>query len=274
MRRRPGSIVLCYHRVNDHGDSKRPALSPARFSEHLAWLGTRFRIVAAAEIARSRDAEERRAAITFDDGYPDNVTEALSCLRSADVPATMFAVTGCRVPWTERVHRIPGIATEEVKRRLKRLDPESRDREIDALVDRHGEYEDGETLLGPVDLGAWREAGHEVGAHTRTHPILTRCPDVDLEAEVDGSRQDLERALGEAPSLFAYPGGAFDERTVARVRAAGFDAAFATGGGWVDASSPRFALPRVDVRPDATVAVLAAEISGLLPRLRRVRGRS
>ncbi len=43
-------------------------------------------------------------------------------------------------------------------------------------------------------------------------------------------------------------------------------------GGWVDASSPRFALPRIDVRPDAGVAVLAAEISGLLPCLRRIRG--
>ncbi len=66
----------------------------------------------------------------------------------------------------------------------------------------------------------------------------------------------------------------FDERTIERVRASGFEAAFATGGGWVDASSPRFALPRVDVRPDATVAVLAAEVSGLLPRLRRIRGGS
>ncbi len=271
MRRRGGSIVLCYHRVNDHGDPKRPALSPSMFAKHLAWLGTRFRIVPAAEIARDPDADGPRAAITFDDGYPDNVTEALSCLRSSAVPATMFVVTGSRVPWTERVHRIPGIATEEVKRRLKRLDPAARDLEIDRLVAERGEDTGGEVLLGPGDVDAWREAGHEVGAHTRTHPILTRCSDVDLEAEVDGSRRDLESALGEAPALFAYPGGACDDRTLERVRAAGFTAAFATGGDWVDASSPRFALPRIDVRPDATVAVLAAEISGILPRLRRIR---
>ena len=61
-------------------------------------------------------------------------------------------------------------------------------------------------------VGPWLEAGHDVGAHTRTHPILTRCTDEELMDEVDGSRRDLEAALGEELLLAFGALGALDER--------------------------------------------------------------
>jgi peptidoglycan/xylan/chitin deacetylase (PgdA/CDA1 family) len=274
VRCRRGAIVLCYHRVNGREDALRPALRPERFADHLGWVGKRFRLVPALRIAEDPGAGERRAAITFDDGYPDTLAEALPRLQAAGAPATLFAITGSRVPWWERVHRIPGIDHEAVKHRLKSLDPGTRDREIEALVTDHGEELEGEDLLGPAELGPWRDAGMDVGAHTRTHPILPLCPEAEVREEVVGSRTDLAEILGEPPAIFAYPGGAWDEAVAAVVREAGFAAAFATGGGRVTAASPRFALPRIDVRPDSPVAVLAAEVAGILPALRRILRRS
>src|SRR5262249_52986902 len=73
-----------------------------------------------------------------------------------------------------------------------------------------------------------QHAGMAIGAHSRTHPTLT-APTVDLSSEVAGSRADLERKLGTAPDLFAYPYGDWNARVQAAVRDAGFRAARAFG---------------------------------------------
>jgi peptidoglycan/xylan/chitin deacetylase (PgdA/CDA1 family) len=73
-------------------------------------------------------------------------------------------------------------------------------------------------------------AGMTIGAHSRTHPKLT-LPTVSLASEVAGSRADLQRELGVAPDIFAYPYGIWDDRVAAAVRSAGFQAARALSGG-------------------------------------------
>ena len=87
-------------------------------------------------------------------------------------------------------------------------------------------------------------AGMTIGAHSRTHPKLTDAS-VSLTDEVSGSRQDLQRNLGTAPDLFAYPYGARDDRTAAAVRAAGFRGARALAGGEWNAAANLYALHSV-----------------------------
>jgi len=87
-------------------------------------------------------------------------------------------------------------------------------------------------------------AGMTIAAHSRTHPKLT-LPGVSLANEVAGSRQDLQRQLGTAPDLFAYPYGAWDDRVAAAVRAAGFQAARALAGGDWNRASNLYALHSV-----------------------------
>jgi peptidoglycan/xylan/chitin deacetylase (PgdA/CDA1 family) len=74
-----------------------------------------------------------------------------------------------------------------------------------------------------------QRAGMTIGAHSRTHPSLT-APNVDLNAEVAGSRTDIERNLGSAPDLFAYPYGDWNAHVEDAVRDAGFRAGRAFGG--------------------------------------------
>ena len=71
--------------------------------------------------------------------------------------------------------------------------------------------------------------GVTVAPHTRTHPLLTRIPIADAEAEIAGSRADLERHLpGSSLTTFAYPSGAHDDRTVRLVERLGLELAFTT----------------------------------------------
>jgi peptidoglycan/xylan/chitin deacetylase (PgdA/CDA1 family) len=61
--------------------------------------------------------------------------------------------------------------------------------------------------------------------HTRTHVCLPEVSAVVAEQEIAGSRTDMERQLGAAPSVFAYPYGEVDEVTQELVRGLGFSAA-------------------------------------------------
>lgn len=96
-RHAPRGVILCYHRVA--GPRLDPALldvSPTQFATHLAALRTRATPLALREFERARRAgilPERAVAITFDDGYADNLHVALPLLEAAAMPATLFVTS-------------------------------------------------------------------------------------------------------------------------------------------------------------------------------------
>jgi peptidoglycan/xylan/chitin deacetylase (PgdA/CDA1 family) len=93
-----------------------------------------------------------------------------------------------------------------------------------------------------------QHAGMTIGAHSRTHPVLTGA-NVDLRSEIVGSRDDIEQHLGSAPNLFAYPYGEWDTRVADVVRGAGFRAARAFGG-VSNTTADLFALKAVMITDD------------------------
>lgn len=93
-----GAIILLYHRVTRlERDPQLLAVSPERFRSHLDVLRRVCPVRPLSEIADSLRRGEPLpacAAITFDDGYVDNLTEAAPILREAQMPATVFATAG------------------------------------------------------------------------------------------------------------------------------------------------------------------------------------
>ncbi|MGM9427162.1 polysaccharide deacetylase family protein [Hydrogenophaga sp. MI9] len=79
--------------------------------------------------------------------------------------------------------------------------------------------------------------GHEIGSHSHSHALLPQCTDDELRAEIAGSKQRLEAALGAPVTTFCYPNGSTDPRSMAQVREAGYRAAVTTQWGsnaWAD----------------------------------------
>ncbi len=54
--------------------------------------------------------------------------------------------------------------------------------------------------------------GHEVAAHTYTHPTIARCPDTLVAKEVLDDRTGLETLVSYPVRGLSYPNGSYDER--------------------------------------------------------------
>lgn len=94
---RKGAVILVYHRVTElERDPWSLAVSPAHFSEHLEVLRRYCTPLSLAQISASLAAGRfppRAAAVTFDDGYQDVLSQARPLLERFAVPATLFMAT-------------------------------------------------------------------------------------------------------------------------------------------------------------------------------------
>jgi len=94
----PGARVLLYHRVVSlDNDPQLLAVSPQRFDEQMRRLADEFHPLSLGDLAdciRKGDVPRNAVAVTFDDGYADNLTHALPILEAHRIPATIFVATG------------------------------------------------------------------------------------------------------------------------------------------------------------------------------------
>lgn len=103
--------------------------------------------------------------------------------------------------------------------------------------------------------------GWEVDSHTLTHPDLTTVDAARLRTELVDSRAEIQRRFGQPANFFCYPAGAFDDRVVAAVRAAGYAGATTELPG-LARSGDRMTLHRIRVNGDDSPAALLSRIAG------------
>ena len=112
---RPVLVVLTYHRIAERDTDLfyDPVISaaPQLFRMQIEWLRNHMRILTLLEledrIQTAAPWTEQAAFITFDDGYHDNFTTAVSILNELNVPATFFIPTeflqSPKLPWWDHV---------------------------------------------------------------------------------------------------------------------------------------------------------------------------
>jgi peptidoglycan/xylan/chitin deacetylase (PgdA/CDA1 family) len=95
--RRPRAVVLVYHRVGERSlDPWHLTIDPEMFAAQMETLARAWSPLSLAELVEGlerRRLPERAVAVTFDDGYADNLEVAASILLEYTIPATMFVAS-------------------------------------------------------------------------------------------------------------------------------------------------------------------------------------
>jgi peptidoglycan/xylan/chitin deacetylase (PgdA/CDA1 family) len=101
-----------------------------------------------------------------------------------------------------------------------------------------------------------------IGAHTRTHPMLTALQPSQSWEELEGSKSDLENVLGISVHHLAYPSGNYNALILQQVREIGFVTAVTTQEGLLQREDRLYTLRRVRVNGGANLADLVAGLAG------------
>lgn len=262
-------------------------VTPDELSAVFESLAERFTCTTLADAherwAAGEDPERPLLALTFDDGQLDNATRALSVLTSHGLKATFFIVSSAAETgeslWHDRIAFALPRATQRDAGAARGLLSELSD---DSLVGSEFPRDTARVVEGAkrdfksaelrepwiarlegVAGGSWRPAwdgmlrwddlralhaaGHEIGSHSHSHPLLPDCSDPELERELTQSKLEIERAIGASVTSFCYPNGDWNPRVLDAVRKSGYARAVTTLHGWNARGAELFALRRCDL---------------------------
>ncbi len=288
--------ILMYHRIaEDPEDPYSLCVSPDHFEDQLRTISETAEIVELDSLmsgldgprwgfGRSRHSGRTRAqvAVTFDDGYADNLLAALPVVEALGMPMTVYVATG-RLDsttgyWWDRLAlllhgRVELELAVELAGRGLRISLHGEEAAATALAALHarlrplglGEIEAALAVIAdqlstpmPEPKGARVLTRDElrtlaaspvvtIGAHTVDHVLLAGQPYADQVETMANSKTELESLLDRPVRHFAYPYGdaeSFNSASVEAARSCGFETATTTLSGRVTRLNDRWRLPR------------------------------
>jgi peptidoglycan/xylan/chitin deacetylase (PgdA/CDA1 family) len=206
------NVVLMFHHVG----AENQGLSVEGFQKVLEFVEENFEIVDIPEVFEK--SEERRAAITFDDGYQNMFENAYPLLKEKNLPFTVF------------------LNSEFITEGGKAFPEQLKNQEKIVNLDQAKELAEDELA--------------NVQNHGRHHRDLTKISGEELSDEINGSKEELEKLLDIEIESFCYPYGHYDEEAV---RAASENQGYCltVDRGFVDpGSTERSKIPRIDGAQD------------------------
>lgn len=288
-------LVMIYHRVARERDPLLPSEpDAATFATHMDLLATHFNVLPLADAMQrlaNGSLPRRAVCITFDDGYANNYEVALPILSARRLAATVFVAPGFlnggrmfNDTVIEAVRRAEGVldlrreglgefhlsnpesrvqALERIITGIKHIAPNERLELARSISARAGIALPDDLMMTDDQVRALHRAGIEIGAHTMTHPILTKVADEVARDEIVASKRALESMIDAPIKSFAYPNGKpgrdYAEQHVRMARESGFDCALSTAWGAATMASDRFQIPRI-APWDATMFKFAARM--------------
>ena len=273
-------------------------ISPAAFERHVRYLAANYTVLPLPEVVdylgRARTLPRNTVAITFDDGYADNL-EAARTLHRHGLTATFYLTAGCLADgepfWPSEIRwLVPAVAgpvlrivpdgppvelsvttaenREVAIRTLTRLFKSRpipvREAMREQLRRAANAPAESRFMLRWDEVAEMQRLGMTIGAHTMTHPNL---PSAGLDAarqEIIGAKARLERELAARVTMFSYPNGGAERYETPELRRvvadAGYAAATTSRNAFAGAGSDLYALERIEVEERLEDLVFALEV--------------
>jgi len=290
--------VLTYHRVEE--PDAHPALYPGListtpdvFGQQMDYLAANYHVISVRELIEVYRTggvlPPRSVTITFDDACHDFAEYAWPILKRYRLPVTLFVPTAFpdhpeQTFWWDRLYQALAstsrdhLATPEgqlpLARMAKRLQAHKRLWDyvksrphaeamawVAQVCDELGAPRPEHNVLSWEALRRLVREGVTLGAHTQTHPLMNRVSLDEARAEAVGSLRDLEREIGAALPVFAYPSGGVNDEIVRLLEREGFTLAFTTMPGINDLGKVHpLRLRRINVGQRTNLTVLRAQL--------------
>jgi peptidoglycan/xylan/chitin deacetylase (PgdA/CDA1 family) len=296
-----GLAILRYHAVcgpegYDYADPFI-CVSPENFERHVAYLTSAYnvmRLEEAVEALRTNALPPNAVAITFDDGYADNLTAArilaryggtatfyitAACLAGGQpfwpaelryliraLPSKSFTLDAGPAQVTLDLRTAEGrrIALKVLTRTFKAHPIGVREELRQQLRAAAGAVDIPRVMLTWSEVREMRALGMTIGSHTMTHPNLPNAGLAAAREELTASRARLEEQTNAQVTMFSYPNGGADRYQTAEVRQlvreAGYAAATTSRNAFAAASSDVYALERIEVEERLEDLVFALEV--------------
>ena len=251
---KPLCWVLMYHHISEQLVGQPLSnVSPRLFEKQIKFLLSRdFKVISLTQLVESLKGNSplppHSVVITFDDGYKNNFLHAYPILRKYDLPATIFLTTGFvngniepgsySMAYRELFSKCPNQAKEWLP-------------------------------LSWEEIREMSENGIDFGAHTVSHPRLTKIPLEKAREEIEESKREIEEKLGKEVKCFAYPYGDYNEEIIELVKTAGFACAVTTHPFPISKLTNFYALGRIGI--DSDFHYFKALLSGFVSDLKRMK---
>ncbi len=244
------TVFLNYHRVisdQEFQNSNRPSndlvVSKKIFNHQIEYLKKNFNVISINDILQKNEIKQK-VVITFDDGYFDNLKNALPILEKYDCPAIIYIATSFlddkKIPWWLKLWKII-LSQENISFNNKLFEiKEKKDKKncykllcknfilstknqqdifLDELTHNNkiNEINEKEFLSSQNLKNLGDNNLIEIGCHTHTHPNLKILKKEEIHDEIIYSKNILENIIKKKVKHFSIPYGSancFDDEII------------------------------------------------------------
>ena len=212
--------ILMYHSIESMPKSTvmRSLHVPTRRFKFQMWLLNKlgYKALSLKKLMPYLDGEKQGKVVglTFDDGYQNNLVNALPILTKYNFSATCYIVSGS-IGFSNTWDKDKGITQRP--------------------------------LMTKNEIQQWLDLGMDIGAHTKTHIDLTSVSEEKAKKEIAGCKAELENLFNVPVTDFCYPFGHFNEVVCNLTKDSGYLSATSMIRGRVSDESNRYILPRIPI---------------------------